>query len=76
MKDPVVSKTYFDVPDNLPDRRNSKQRKENQNFSQYQQIPNFLDKKVSIAINILQFQLSIINWASKLQNQSKLIFHN
>ena len=45
MKDPVVSQNYFDIPDNFSNRKNSKQQRENQNFSQYQQIPNFLDKK-------------------------------
>ena len=59
MKDPVVSQNYIDLTDNLPNRENSKQPTQNQNFSQYQPVTNFLDKK---SLNNNQyFAISTIN---------------
>ena len=56
---PVLSQNYFDLLDNLPNRKNSKQQSENQNFSQYQQIPNFSGKK-SLS-NSQYFGISTVN---------------
>ena len=83
MKDPVLSHTYSNLTDNLPNGENSKQQSENQNFSQYQQIPNFSDKKnlsnnqyfgISTVNNQLDFKIakSIEIDISQLKFEKKL----